>query len=140
MACMLVMLDVSKFSGWLNATACCPVEREAYEEGRVAGGRWEAAAAEAACWEGPTMGAAGRARAERTVNMCSMVVTLDVFQLSGWLNACAFCRVEREACGKRGGMWGRAKVRAWGRRRRKQRAGSTPTAEVVLAGARAERT
>ena len=37
-----------------------------------------------------------------------MDVTLDVFQRSGWLNAAAFCRVEREACGKRGGMRGRA--------------------------------
>ena len=78
---MLVTLDVSKLSGWLNATACCRVEREAYEEGRVAGGRWEAAAAQAACWEGPTMGAAGRARAERTVNMYDMSVTPEVSQL-----------------------------------------------------------
>ena len=38
-----------------------------------------------------------RARAERTQNMDSMVVTLDVSKLSGWLNAYASCRVEREA-------------------------------------------
>ena len=40
----------------------------------------------------------GRARAERTRNMLYMVVTLDVSKLSGWLNACATCRVERRAC------------------------------------------
>eukprot|EP00964_Phaeocystis_antarctica_P163638 scaffold140158_cov139-Phaeocystis_antarctica.AAC.2 len=27
-----------------------------------------------------------------------MSVTLDVSKLSGWLNACANCRVERRAC------------------------------------------
>ena len=40
---------------------------------------------------------AGRARAERTKNMYCMLVTLDVSKLSGWLNAVASCRVEREA-------------------------------------------
>ena len=45
--------------------------------------------------EGPTQ---GWARAERTVNMDCMVVTLDVSKLSGWLNALAYCRVERRAC------------------------------------------
>ena len=30
--------------------------------------------------------------------MRSMVVTLDVSKLSGWLNADAACRVERQAC------------------------------------------
>ena len=39
-----------------------------------------------------------RARAERTWNMPSMVVTLDVSKLSGWLKAHAPCRVERRAC------------------------------------------
>ena len=39
-----------------------------------------------------------RARAERTINMCHMLVTLDVSKLSGWLNADACCRVERWAC------------------------------------------
>ena len=33
----------------------------------------------------------GRVRAERTLNMLSMVVTLDVSKLSDWLNATAFC-------------------------------------------------
>ena len=39
-----------------------------------------------------------RARAERTKNMLTMLVTLDVSKLSGWLNADAYCRVERRAC------------------------------------------
>ena len=42
------------------------------------------------------MEAAGRARAERTSNMLYMAVTLDVSQLSGWLND-VLCRVGREA-------------------------------------------
>ena len=39
-----------------------------------------------------------RACAERTENMWLMSVTLDVSKLSGWLNAYAYCRVERRAC------------------------------------------
>ena len=45
----------------------------------------------------PTVEAEGRARAERTENIHHMSVTLDVSRLSGWLNADALCRVEREA-------------------------------------------
>eukprot|EP00964_Phaeocystis_antarctica_P151289 scaffold118860_cov63-Phaeocystis_antarctica.AAC.2 len=37
MAPMVVTLDVSKFTGWLNATAYCRVERRACHVGRVAG-------------------------------------------------------------------------------------------------------
>ena len=51
---------------------------------------------------------AGRARAERTVNMSPMSVTLDVSKLSGWLNARASCRGEREAWEEMGDMRGRA--------------------------------
>jgi hypothetical protein len=42
--------------------------------------------------------------------MCSMVVTLDVSKLSGWLNSYAFCQVEGraydvvEVCGRREGV------------------------------------
>ena len=39
-----------------------------------------------------------RARAERTPNIKLMSVTLDVSKLSGWLNADAYCRVQRRAC------------------------------------------
>ena len=34
---MSVTLDVSKLSGWLNATALCRVERGAYDAGRGVG-------------------------------------------------------------------------------------------------------
>ena len=37
------------------------------------------------------------AREKRTLNMLRMVVTLDVSRLSGWLNADAPCRDQREA-------------------------------------------
>ena len=51
--------------------------------------------------EGPTQGLGARARrAERTLNMPFMRVTLEVLKLSGWLNAVA-------ACGAGGGrVWG----------------------------------
>ena len=32
---------------------------------------------------------------ERTLSMEPILVTLDVLKLSGWLNAVAYCRVER---------------------------------------------
>ena len=55
-------------------------------------------ATHAACTGRARLKAVGaRARAERTWNMPCMVVTLDVSKLSGWLNADADCRVEREA-------------------------------------------
>ena len=54
----------------------------------------EAAAVQAARREGPTMEAEGRSRAERTLNIHAMFVTLDVSKLSGWLNADASCKVE----------------------------------------------
>ena len=56
-----------------------------------------AAAAHAARRKAPTVEAEGRGRAERTENMPFMLVTLDVSRLSGWLNADALCRVEKEA-------------------------------------------
>eukprot|EP00964_Phaeocystis_antarctica_P058047 scaffold34414_cov60-Phaeocystis_antarctica.AAC.2 len=37
MYCMVVTLDVSKLSGWLNADAVCRVERGAYDTGRSVG-------------------------------------------------------------------------------------------------------
>ena len=59
------------------------------------GGRGKAAAVEAACREAPTVRAEARARSQRTANMPSMFVTLDVSRLSGWLNTNASCRVGR---------------------------------------------
>ena len=50
-------------------------------------------------------GCGGRARAaERTQNMDSMSVTLDVSKLTGWLKASAICRVESRACDARRGV------------------------------------
>jgi hypothetical protein len=102
MYCMSVTLDVSQLSGWLNACASCRVERESIKRAATGGaGRREgvgAAAAQAACRQRTRLwsGLAG-ARAERTPNIWLMVVTPDVSQLSGWLNAYDCCRVEREA-------------------------------------------
>ena len=72
------------------------------------------AAAQAACRESSAVEAAGRARAERTLNMDCMIVTLEVPRLSGWLNADAYCRVKRGAWeeGRRAGREGRGVVAA----------------------------
>jgi hypothetical protein len=80
--------------------------------------------------KGLTQGLGARARAGRTWNILCMSVTLEVSQLSGWLNADAICRVERRACdmgqgarpggGGRGAVavqaacTGKARVKAWG--------------------------
>ena len=53
------------------------------------------------------------AGAERTESMYCMFVTLEVSKLSGWLNACALCRVQRQAC-----------MRAIRRARRREGAGT----------------
>ena len=37
MYCMLVTLDMSRLSGWLNTVANCRVQREAYHEGDMEG-------------------------------------------------------------------------------------------------------
>ena len=64
-----------------------------------------ATAAQAACLGRVRLKAGGaRARAERTWSIWCMVVTLDVSKLSGWLNAFAFCRVERRAYDARRGI------------------------------------
>jgi hypothetical protein len=85
-----------------------------------------AAAAQAGCreWTQLRRLLAG-ARAERTPNMPGMYVTLEISQLSGWLNADADCRVEREGI-KRAATGGHGGGRAWARRRRKQGAGRGP--------------
>ena len=71
MYAMFVTLDVSKLNDWLKADAIWQVERKKHRKegrraGRVAGGRAEAATAQAACREGPAAEAMDRARAERT--------------------------------------------------------------------------
>ena len=66
------------------------------------------AATQVACTGRARLKAVGvRARAERTLNMLFMVVTLDVSKLSGWLNALAYCRESQ------GGHTARGE-RAWG--------------------------
>eukprot|EP00964_Phaeocystis_antarctica_P066235 scaffold40008_cov50-Phaeocystis_antarctica.AAC.3 len=60
MASMFVTLDVSKLSGWLNADACCRVERRACDAGRGAGpggGRVWGVRRQAACTGKGTPGA-----------------------------------------------------------------------------------
>ena len=118
-----VTLDVSRLSGWLNATALCRVERRACDAergaGRKATGRG-AAAAQAACTGRARLKGRARAtaRAERTQNMLPMFVTLDVSKLSGWLNADATCRAERRAydaergVGRKAGGWAGGSARA----------------------------
>ena len=66
------------------------------------------------CGGGASSAQAGPQR--RTANIQLMAVTLEVSRLSGWLNADAFCHVEREhtkrarcrvgVWGARGAMWG----------------------------------
>ena len=101
MPCMLVTLDVSQLSDWLNALADCRVERRACDaRGEVRPGRREGVG-----WRRCNQRSRGgpdsrlQGRAERTPNMPTMLVTLDVSKLSAWLNADARCRVERRACG-----------------------------------------
>ena len=48
MDCMFVTLEVSKLSGWLNAYACCRVETRHTMRGEVWPGRREAAGARGA--------------------------------------------------------------------------------------------
>eukprot|EP00964_Phaeocystis_antarctica_P069422 scaffold42181_cov36-Phaeocystis_antarctica.AAC.1 len=88
---MVVTLDVSKLSGWLNFDADCRVERRAHDAergGGPGGGRaWAGGSTRAACTgRGPGCEGWG-ACAERTRNMPLMSVTLDVSKLSDWLNA-----------------------------------------------------
>ncbi len=65
--------------------------------GEVWAGRRGVVAAQAACTGRARLKAGSRARAERTLNIWYMFVTLDVSKLSGWLNG-VDCRVERRAC------------------------------------------
>ena len=62
------------------------------------------AATQSACTGRARLKAVGaRARAERTMNMPPMAVTLDVSKLSGKMKLYAPCRVERRACRVRRG-------------------------------------
>jgi len=132
-----VTLDVLKLSGWLNADADCRVEGKACDAGgercELGGGRaWGVVAAHKRHARGKArLKAWGpRARAERTTNMPRMFVTLEVSKLSGWLKACASCRVkgghamrgEVRSGRREGGRFavaqaactGKARIKAWG--------------------------
>ena len=125
MRTMFLTLDVSKLSGRLNFHASCRESKGGHAmRGEVRAGGWEAERDRGA------RSVQGRARlqvggpgtGERTWNMRSMVVTLEVSKLSGWLNFHASCRESN------GGytMWGEMQAEGWeghGRRRCKQRAG-----------------
>eukprot|EP00964_Phaeocystis_antarctica_P032504 scaffold18408_cov61-Phaeocystis_antarctica.AAC.5 len=112
---MFVTLEVSKLSGWLNANAPCRDSKEGQAvRGEVYGSggsrRWTTAA-HAACRD-CTLGACGT-RAERTLNMLPMFVTLEVSKLSGWLNAYAYCRESKEGHAVRGAVYGSGGSRRW---------------------------
>ena len=47
---------------------------------------------------GPTGERVAWVGAERTRNMYCMLVTLEVSKVSGWLYACAYCRIQKGAC------------------------------------------
>ena len=94
---MLVTLDVSRLSGWLNADAPCRVEGVLHDVGQGAGketgGAWGEGCASSL--QGKARLGAWHARV-RTESMASMFVTLVVLRLSGWLNANACCRVKKD--------------------------------------------
>ena len=90
---MVVTLDVSKLSSWLNASAFC---RESQGGGHAVRGSASGMHGEGLAQPDSRL-RPRRARAERTINMLPMFVALDVSKLSSWLNADAPCRVERRA-------------------------------------------
>jgi len=84
-----------------------------------------------------------RARAERTLNMSRMSVTLEVSKLSGWLKFDARCRVEGRACDAGGERWEPGGGRACGVVAARQAActgGTGPTQGLGAKGTRGERT
>jgi hypothetical protein len=100
MLCMVVTLEVSKLSGWFSFCAPCQPKGGACDMGRGADGEAVGSgAAQAGMQTGKVrpQGLGVRARVGRTENMLFMSVTLEVSQLSGWLNAFAICRVEGRA-------------------------------------------
>eukprot|EP00964_Phaeocystis_antarctica_P117932 scaffold81772_cov49-Phaeocystis_antarctica.AAC.5 len=118
MARMFATLEVSKLSGLLNADACCRESKRGHTvRGEVRAGRQEAAGdrgARSVQGEGSTADRGPGHGEERTENMLSMVVTLEVSKLSGWLNADAPCQESN------GGhtVWGEVQSTGRGGRRR----------------------
>ena len=104
MLCMVVTLEVSKLSGWLNANANCRESNGGHTvwcevQGTGSGRRWRATAVHAARRGGLDSRLGAGLGEERTLNMLLMSVTLEVSKLSGWLNDDAHCRDERRAYG-----------------------------------------
>ena len=95
---MLVTLDTSKRSGWLNTDAPCRVTRggmgsDMRGERQECVGRWR-------CKQRgreDELNIEDKACAGRTANIWFMSVTLDASKLSGWLNADASWRVKSRA-------------------------------------------
>ena len=135
---MTVTLEVSKLSGWFSFCAPCQPKGGACDMGRGADGEAVGSgAAQAGMQTGKVrpQGLGVRARAGRTSNMFCMFVTLEVSQLSGWLKACASCRVEREGHAMRGEVQA-GRREGVGRWRRKRRARGRPESRLGGQGTR----
>ena len=88
---MVVTLEVSKLSGWLNADASCRESNRGHAvRGEGAGQQTGATASSMQVRARLQIG--DRTGVERTRNMKLMSVTLEVSKPSGWLNADAYCR------------------------------------------------
>ena len=120
-------------------SAPCRVERRASDAGRgvgrEAGGRVGRRRRKRRSRGWPNCRLGARARAERTLNMPLMSVTLDVSKLGGWLNATVFCRVERSVYDAGRGA-GQGRHKGVGRRRRKRHARGGPRLKVRGRGTR----
>ena len=88
---VVVTLEVSKLSGWLNADAPCRESNGGHMRCGArcgpGGGRRRVTAVQAACRGKIDCRSGAGHGEERTRNMSVMVVTLDVSKLSGWSNA-----------------------------------------------------
>ena len=126
---MVVTLEVSKLSGWLNADANCRESKGGHTvRGEVRPGRAADDRGASRVQEGLDCRLGAGHGEERTRNRLPIFVTLEVSKLSGWLNADADCREtegghivlgELRAGGREGG----------GRRGCKQRAGERSTVD-----------
>ena len=81
-------LDVLKLRGWLNACDSCEVEATC---GKPVGEKVQLADGGRTCAAGYKT-AISACRAERTKNICFMVVTREVSRSSDWSNADAPCK------------------------------------------------
>ena len=108
---MSVTRDVSQLSGWLKADAYCRGSQAGHTvQGAgcgLGGGRRRATEACMQRGEGKAHMTAdwGTGHGEqRTQNMLPMSVTWEVFQLSGWLKADAYCRGSQAGHTVKGGL------------------------------------